>query len=72
MKNLLSKSLLCGVLATSFLIINCQKAPDRPVKAAGADSSKPAPFAFKEATCTDNEITKYDDAVKAADRAVIP
>lgn len=41
MKTSLSKILLSGVLATSFMLINCQKAPSRGVKAkAGTDSSQ--------------------------------
>ncbi|MEK6628842.1 MAG: hypothetical protein AABY53_09465 [Bdellovibrionota bacterium] len=32
MKNLLSKTLLCGALASAFLLVNCQKAPNREVK----------------------------------------
>lgn len=40
MKNSLSKTLLCGVLATSFLLVNCQRAPSRGVKAkTGTDNS---------------------------------
>lgn len=35
MKNALTTKLLCGIIATSFLLINCQKAPEkRGVKAA--------------------------------------
>ncbi|AGH94423.1 hypothetical protein [Pseudobdellovibrio exovorus] len=33
MKNPLSKALLCGVLASTFVLLNCQKPPDRGVKA---------------------------------------
>jgi|GEM_PF-6032203 len=45
MKNILSKTLsntlLCGVLATSFLLINCQKAPNREAKATITPPLKP-------------------------------
>ncbi len=39
MKNSLSKALLCGVLASTFLMVNCQKAPSRGVRAEKGNSS---------------------------------
>lgn len=70
MKNLLSKSLLCGVLASTFLIVNCQKAPNRAVK---AEVTPPAKLtAVKSAACTD-QVTKelqilsqLDEVLKAS------
>lgn len=66
MKNLLSKTLLCGVLATSFVLINCQKAPTRPLQAGTGEGDKPGTLGLKIAEkCTENEITKYDAAMAA-------
>ena len=58
MNNLLSKTLLCGVIATSFVLINCQKAPNRPVKSGIDPLAKPQ--AAKMAACSDNMITALD------------
>ena len=57
MNNLFSKSLLCGVLATSFLLINCQKAPNRAVKAQVTPTAKPS---AKVGDCDANIATNYD------------
>ena len=65
MKNVLSKSLLCGVLATSFLIINCQKAPSRPIKSGGGDGSGKI-TALKIGDCTPAAVT----ALTARDAAL--
>lgn len=55
MKNLFSKTLLCGVLASSFLLINCQKAPNRGVKAV----IPPAKLsALKMGVCTQSVINE--------------
>jgi hypothetical protein len=58
MNNLLSKTLLCGVIATSFVLINCQKAPNRPVKSGVDPLAKPQ--AAKMAACSDNMITSLN------------
>ncbi len=56
MNNLLSKRLLCGVIATSFFLINCQKAPNRPVKPSTDGNGKIAATA-KTVDCTPDMIT---------------
>ena len=58
MNNLLSKTLLCGVIASSFVLINCQKAPNRPVKSGVDTLAKPQ--AAKMAACSDNMITALE------------
>lgn len=74
MKNLLSKSLLCGVLASTFLIVNCQKAPNRAVKATVNPSAKPT--AVKSAACSEGaakesaEAKKLNDALDTAMKAL--
>lgn len=57
MKNLFSKTLLCGVLASSFLLINCQKAPNRAVKAQVTPTAKPS---VKTGDCDANIATNFD------------
>lgn len=57
MKPIFSRALVCGILASSFFIINCQKAPSRGVKAQTAD-----PNAKQTAT----QLPVCNDAVKAA------
>lgn len=57
MKPIFSRALVCGILASSFFIINCQKAPSRGVKAQSAD-----PNAKQTAT----QLPVCSDAVKAA------
>jgi hypothetical protein len=60
-KSILTRALVCGIIASSFAIINCQKAPDRPIKAGttppvdGKQASAPLP------NCSD-EIIKMIDA----------
>jgi hypothetical protein len=60
MKNLLSKSLLCGVLASTFLIVNCQKAPNRAVTAKVTPPAKPT--AAKSAACSEDAIKEAKSA----------
>lgn len=71
MNNLLSKTLLCGVIATSFVLINCQKAPNRPVKSGVDPLAKPQ--AAKMAACSDNMVTALEarKALKAEIEALI-
>ncbi|MBY0554321.1 hypothetical protein K2P97_07320 [bacterium] len=65
MKNLLSKSLLCGVLASTFLIVNCQKAPNRAVK---AEVTPPAKLtAVKSAACSEGAVKESAEAQKLND-----
>ncbi|MEQ1722034.1 MAG: hypothetical protein ABL930_02585 [Pseudobdellovibrio sp.] len=56
MKNLLSKSLLCGVLASTFLIVNCQKAPNRAVNAKVTPAAKPSEV--KKAACSEGVVNE--------------
>lgn len=65
MKNLLSKSLLCGVLASTFLIVNCQKAPNRAVKAQVTPPAKPA--AVKSAECSEGAVKEHSETKKLSD-----
>ncbi len=65
MKNLLSKSLLCGVLASSFLIVNCQKAPNRAVKPQINPTAKPT--AAKMAVCSADVLTELKATKDASD-----
>ena len=51
MNSLLSKRLLFGVIATSFFLINCQKAPNRSVKPETGVSGKQQAVV---ADCSDN------------------
>lgn len=66
MKNaFLTKTLLCGVMATTFFLINCQKAPSRGVKAKTADGAA-ADAAAKVAAqnaveCSQDFLTKYKE-----------
>lgn len=71
MNNLLSKTLLCGVIATSFVLINCQKAPNRPVKSGVDPLAKPQ--AAKMAACSDNMVTALEarKALKAEIEALV-
>ncbi len=39
MKNSITKTLLCGVMASTFFLINCQKAPSRGIKAQAGGSA---------------------------------
>lgn len=66
MNNLFSKTLLCGVLATSFLLINCQKAPNRAVKAQINPTAKPS---AKVGVCTEAIATDYD-LLKKSDKKI--
>jgi len=64
----LSKTLLCGVLATSFLIINCQKAPTRGVKAGGGADPNAKLTAVKVGDCSPPALAAIkarSDAAKA-------
>ncbi len=67
MKNLLSKTLLCGVLASSFLLVNCQKAPNREVKAEVAPTAKPS--AAKMGVCT-QAVLNEDKTLKEKSDAI--
>lgn len=66
MKNLFSKTLLCGVLATSFVLINCQKAPARKVTPDANQYNKPGSVA-KSGPCVAATVTAYDAAKTALD-----
>lgn len=52
MKNALSNALLCGVLASTFILVNCQKPPDRGVRANISPNAR-ASAQPKLATCND-------------------
>lgn len=63
----LTKTLLCGVMATTFLLINCQKAPSRGVKAKtgtveGVDSKTAADKAEVLVQCSDSFVSAYTEA----------
>lgn len=65
----LTKTLLCGVMATTFFLINCQKAPNRGVKAQGGNGSITTPDGktvteevFVE--CSPAFVTAYTEADK--------
>lgn len=68
MKNSLSKTLLCGVMASTFLLINCQKAPSRGVKAdAGGGAAATEDIQTKlagkvVAECTDSFLKPLEEA----------
>ena len=72
MKNTLTKTLLCGVLASTFFLINCQKAPSRGVKAgtgAGAAQTQQEKLSGKSVVdCTDIFIKALDEARVAKDK----
>lgn len=61
MKNLLSKTLLCGVLASAFLLVNCQKAPNRDVKPKVDPITKPQ---AKVGVCTADVVAANDKFIK--------
>lgn len=63
MKNLLSKALLGGVLISTFSIINCQKPPNRRVKA--EIDQKAQHTADKVGTCTPAIIEDYEKLKKS-------
>lgn len=73
MKNAFTKTLLCGVMATTFFLINCQKAPSRGIKGSTAapgattDASGKATTAEVLVECSPDFITKYDLAKKEVD-----
>lgn len=67
MKNLFTKTLLCGVLATSFLLINCQKAPNREVKPKVDPTAKPTAkmgVCTKDVLLESKELNSQLDAIK--------
>lgn len=66
MNNLFTKTLLCGVLASSFLLINCQKAPNRAVKAQINPTAKPS---AKVGVCTADIASDYD-LLKKSDKKI--
>lgn len=58
MRNVLSKALLCGVLASTVIMVNCQKAPSRGVRAGTDDGQAKTNVAAKIGTCTDEIIAQ--------------
>jgi len=63
-KSILTKALVCGILASSFAIINCQKAPERKVTPTPAAK----PDANPMAQCTEDivkQLADHNAAVKA-------
>jgi hypothetical protein len=63
MKNSLSKALLCGVVASTFILVNCQKAPNRGVKAqVGAGTSADKLAGKKVAECTPSFLSVLKEA----------
>lgn len=67
MKNTLSKALLCGVLASSFLLVNCQKAPNRGVKADTDPNAKGSSVPTVAARCDENALTAINARNQAAE-----
>ena len=66
----MSKSLLCGVIATSFLLMNCQKAPNRPVTADKGAPNGNAASSDDMGNCSDDIVKLIQDqgaAIKAMD-----
>ncbi|MBC7419277.1 MAG: hypothetical protein H7328_00990 [Bdellovibrio sp.] len=60
MKNSLSKTLLCGVLASTFLLVNCQKAPSRGVKAGTTEGVADKTAAVQKIVeCTPEYLTAF-------------
>ncbi len=75
MKNSLSKALICGVIASSFVLINCQKAGSgRGVKGtrSGTDTAKVTPTEKQDAEtsksfliqCSPEFLRQYDSWIK--------
>lgn len=70
----LTKTLLCGVMATTFFLINCQKAPSRGVKAQQGGGSVNADSAAEKAkqeilvACSDDFLPKYLKAKAEVDK----
>ena len=66
MKNSLSKTLLCGIMATSFILANCQKAPNRGVKAGapGAGVTDQVDTTQKIVACTPDYLAAYTETSK--------
>lgn len=71
MKNSLSKTLLCGVLASTFFLINCQKAPSRGVKA-GTGAASPAAQTEAQKLAGKVVVDCSDSFLKALEEARIP
>ncbi len=67
MNNLFTKALLCGVLASSFLLINCQKAPNRPASLKVNPPAKPS--ALKVGVCTEPIASNYK-LLKESDKKI--
>jgi hypothetical protein len=69
MKNSISKTLLCGILASSFFIINCQKAPSRGVKAGVNNAAAREKLEGKVvAECTPSFLKSHEDARISKDK----
>lgn len=73
----LTKTLLCGIMATTFFLINCQKAPSRGVRAkpgaAGAatstsDSGQKAGTTDLVVKCSQDFYNKYTEARDAVNK----
>ncbi|MBC7740626.1 MAG: hypothetical protein H7061_00410 [Bdellovibrionaceae bacterium] len=65
MKNSLSKTLLCGILATSFMVANCGPGPKRPVKADVAPAGPTAIDTKLTTTCDADFLTNHTNAANA-------
>jgi hypothetical protein len=79
MKNQLSNMLLAGVIASTFLMVNCQKAPSKSVKADNANqNAKTDDTSVMADACTDEALAALNsrkaayDALKAEYTAVEP
>lgn len=66
MKNLLSKTLMSGVLASSLILVNCQKAPNRATKAQ-TNNAKPT---AKIGDCSADAATSYEN-VKTIEGTIV-
>jgi hypothetical protein len=66
MNKLLSNALLCGVMASTVILVNCQKAPNKPVQAQ-INTAKPTSVVLKTATCTPDIINMGVERQKIID-----
>lgn len=66
MKNLLSKTLISGVLASSLILVNCQKAPNRATKAQTPDAKPSA----KIGDCSPDAAKNYGEVKTTEDKIV--
>lgn len=68
MKNAFSNALLCGVLASTFIMVNCQKPPDRGVKANISPNARAAAQP-RTAICDEASLAALNARKAVLDRA---